>query len=230
MQRGLELLFLFLSILLCSLSVFAATETFTLNVDSSKLIKDVNITLLRTNTDTNKVILCVNNRKVIVKNRVNVDNSLIRLKDVSERFADFEVEVTCTGDCECSDNCLNTACFSSSKSCSSDADCDDSNPDTTDLCIAGACENRAAQLKSCSLDSECDDKDPCTADECNKLIKKCVHNELDDCVPPVEEPLPIPEQPTPTTKSIPLYKLATYILLGLAVLLLIAVVVKKAIK
>ncbi|MEM4266689.1 MAG: hypothetical protein QW404_01380 [Candidatus Nanoarchaeia archaeon] len=230
MKRGFWFGF-FLLLLFCSISVIAA-ETFTLNVGGSKEIKGVNFTLLRTNTKTEKIIMCVNNKKVIVDYKANLGNAAIRVKDVSERYAQIEVEVACGNKCECDSSCSNDACFSAGFSCSSDADCDDGNPETNDICSAGVCENRPVQLKSCSSNSDCDDNNPCTKDTCNKVIDKCIHEEVQGCSPFAEEPLPTEEKPQQPvmTKQVPFYKLSAYILLGIIVLLIIAVIIKRIIR
>jgi len=227
MKRGFKKWFLFLFLLICSFPVFAAFESLSLHLGESREIDGVNFTLLRTNKAEDKVVMCVNNKKVIVSDQLTVDASIIKLRDVFAAAANLEIDVACKDKCKCGEECSNEACSVSGALCSKDDDCDDSNNDTSDFCISGVCENRPVQLKPCVSDPECDDKNPCTTDQCNKILKKCIHIDVENCSLPPEQP---PQQQPAEKRSIPLAELSAYMLAGVVVLLLIAVIVKKLVK
>jgi hypothetical protein len=236
MRRGLLVL---LFLLLCSLPVFAAFDEVSLNVGGSKDIKGVNFTLMRTNVDDDKVVLCVNNQKFIVDNEGNFGNAAVRVNDVFDRAANLEIEVTCETKCNCNEDCNNAACFVSlaKVQCNVNAECNDNDANTNDLCVGGICENRPKQLKGCTSDSECDDKNPCTSDDCNSIVKKCVYEVIQNCSPSEQDAIPSnttsggnEQKPSSTSMKMPIMQLSTFLLFGLVILLLIALVVKRAIK
>ncbi|MFH1210463.1 MAG: hypothetical protein V1645_00970 [archaeon] len=230
MERGLWYFTLFL--VLCSLPVFAEFVPVSLRVGESRDIDGVNFTLLRTNVDDDKVVLCMNGQKVIVDNEAGFGKATVEVDDVFDRSANLRVEVACGSDCECDESCLNDACFISMAQvpCNVNAECNDENPDTTDLCVNNVCENRAVPLQTCVLDSECDDNNPCTVDNCNSLVKRCTHEEIQNCTTPEETPQqPTQEKPTQVS-SISFAQVSTLVLLGLVVILLVAVVIRRAVK
>ncbi len=212
------------------MSAFAAFESVSLRIGQSKVIKDVNFTLLKTNQEDEKAIICVNNRRAIISDTLSISNSIIKLKDVFSSAASFDIDVACQGKCVCGDECSNKDCAVSASEpvCSSDTDCDDDDSFTTDLCISNVCVHRPAQLTPCALDTECNDNDPCTTDQCNKVLKKCIHTGIENCSQLPEQPSQQPQ--APTISSIPLSKLSTFILLGITSLLLIALIIKKLLK
>ncbi len=230
MKRGFYTLFLISIFLLYSMSAFAAFESVSLRVGQSKVIKDVNFTLLKTNQDDGKAIICVNNRKAIISDSLSIDNSIVKIKDVFSSAASFDIDVSCEGKCVCGSECSNKDCIVSASEpvCSSDTDCDDDDFFTTDLCISNVCVHRPAQLTPCEIDSECNDNDPCTTDQCSKVLKKCIHIGIENCLQLPEQPSQQPQNPTLT--SIPLTKLSAFILLGITSLLLIALIIKRFIK
>lgn len=238
MVRGLKSWCLVLFILICSVYVFAATETITLTVGGSTEINGVNFTLLGTNTNGDKVLICVNNEKVIISGVETVGNAIIRVKDIFSESANLQLEVSCPDICVCGSDCSNDVCLSSAPpkvECVTDTDCDDSNPNTLDHCVQGVCQHNPVPLQSCISNADCNDNNPCTVDECSQVIKKCVHTEIQGCnpsTPPTtgqqQQPSPTHQQPAP--KIIPLYMLSAYILLGVVLLLLIALVLKRFVR
>ncbi len=202
MKRGTLGVLLFL--LLFCVSAFAAVESVSLRVGESREIKGVNFTLLRTSQSDEKVVLCINNRKVIASDSSDYSIAIVKVRDVFERAANFDIEVACKDKCECKEDCNNSACFASEE---------------------------LPALQSCVSDAECDDSNPCTRDSCNNVVKRCTHEGVENCTIP-QEPgsTPSPEQPTPAAKTIPVTELSTYMLLGIVLLLLIALIVKRLIR
>lgn len=230
MKRGI-LLFLFLLALLSSISAIAVSEKVSLGVGESRLVENVNFTLLRTSTFDDKVVMCVNNRQVIISDRASLGSSRVEVLDIFSGKANLELEVFCEEKCKCTDECLNDACLLvSAERCFYNKDCDDTNPDTVDVCVSNVCEHRSKLLSSCSSDADCDDGNECTADQCSDVLKKCVHEDIENCTQgtPKEEQ---PSQPSqPSKLNIPTPKLSTYILLALVALLLVALLVKRLVR
>ncbi len=230
MKGGFCILFFISFLLLYSMPAFAAFESVSLRVGESEVIKGVNFTLLKTDQDDGKVIMCVNNRKVIISDSLYIGNSAVKIKDVFSSAASFEIDVACEGKCACGNECSNKDCIVSASKpvCSSDTDCDDSDSFTTDLCISNVCVHRPAQLTPCESDAGCNDSNPCTTDQCNKVLKKCVHIGIENCS---LLPGQLPQQPqNPVLNSMPLTKLSAFILLGITSLLLVALIIKRFIK
>lgn len=208
----------------------SSASTLNLRVDGSQELRGVNFTLMKTNVDDSKAVLCVNSNKVIVSEKRNTfQNVIIRATDILPRSANFDVEVACQGACVCASSCDNSACFSKS-GCISDSDCNDLNPSTSDSCVSGSCDNIPSALKSCVSDLECNDNNPCTSDDCNSVIKKCVYEDIAGCsIQPLIPISPeIPEEPVmPKTLSLSPVQILTVVLVGFVVLLFLALIIKK---
>ncbi|MFH1332416.1 MAG: hypothetical protein ABIH63_03995 [archaeon] len=201
MKRGLFFVLVFL--LLFSLCVFAAFESVGLRIGESREINGVNFTLLRTNEADEKVVLCMNNQKIIASDTSTFGKAIVKVKDVFSNSAALDIEVACDKTCKCTEDCSNTACFAS----------------------------EPPPLLPCVSDSDCDDNNPCTLDKCNKVIDKCTHEEIENCsIPEEPEQPPEGEPETPTTPSVSPVELFTYVLLGIVILLVTALIVKRVIR
>lgn len=193
--------FVLVFFLLFSVCVFA--ESFGLRIGESREINGVNFTLLRTSETDGKVVFCMNNQKVIASDISTFGKAIIEVKDVFPSSASFDIEVACSNRCRCTEDCSNAACFAS----------------------------EMPPLTACISDSDCDDGDPCTKDECNSVIERCVHEEIEDCLISEEPEQPREEEPeTPTTPTVSPVELFTYVLLGVVVLLLVALLVRRMIR
>jgi len=164
--------------------IIAKTETVTLEPMESFEIKDKNITLIKLDSEDDKVVLCISNEKVIVSDTLDksVNGVTVHIKSVKSDYAKIEFTRTCTKDCSCEENkeeCSNIECF---HECDVDLDCNDNNPSTNDFCRSSprTCINIAIPLEpECSSDSDCNDNNECTTDNC--ISKKCTYNPIINC-------------------------------------------------
>ncbi|MDD5331675.1 MAG: hypothetical protein PHE43_02540 [Candidatus Nanoarchaeia archaeon] len=102
-------------VLICILSsiVFAKVESIDISKDQSYLAPGHNITLLSLDSKDDKVLLCVNNERIIVStdSTKETDNLSIDLKEVyNDETARLKLETTCKS-CSCDDSCSNELCY-----------------------------------------------------------------------------------------------------------------------
>ncbi len=110
--------------------VLARTEEVELRSGESYSFDGRNITLLELDTKDDKVVICVNNEKIIISDDRYIKGINIDLKWVRENNAKFEFRY---GVCEECDYGIwdNLDCFDE---CSLNKDCDDNNENTVDEC------------------------------------------------------------------------------------------------
>jgi len=103
-------------LILVSLIVNAATETIDLSIGDSFDLLDKNVTLMAVNDDEGKIIVCVNNQKVIIEDNDEklVNGVYIEVERVNSGNARLKIERDCKN-CECGENCNNELCIQPSK-------------------------------------------------------------------------------------------------------------------
>ena len=101
-----------LFIILISTLVYATSEVIDLKIGDSFLIVDKNITLINIDDKDDKVILCINNVKVIVNRNLDktVNDVIISVRSIDENSTRVKFERKCKK-CVCDDSCLNNLCF-----------------------------------------------------------------------------------------------------------------------
>jgi hypothetical protein len=165
--------------------VLAKTETVELKEGESFEIKDKNLTLIKFDPEDDKVIVCVNNEKAIVSDRIDksVNGVTIHIKSVKNNYARLELTRRCTSSkCSCEkteEDCSNVECF---HECNSDDDCDDKDETTNDFCRGSPrkCINiKIEQQEECIIDFGCDDDNDCTIDKC--ISGTCTYKIISNC-------------------------------------------------
>lgn len=103
-------------LILFSSIVNATTETIDLGIGENFVILDKNVTLTAVNDDEEKIIVCVNNQKVIIEDNEEklVNGVYIEVERVNSGNARLKIERDCK-DCECDENCNNELCIQPSK-------------------------------------------------------------------------------------------------------------------
>ncbi len=173
----------FLALILILVSVNAATNTVRLSLKEGES-QDFNgkrISLVNLDYDKERVIVCVNGEKTILKSRTKtINGATLDLRKVTMNHAEIRIWVNCP-DCECDDSCEeNYKCFDQ---CFTDKDCDDGNDLTEDICSGTPKKCYNKKVKECTSDSHCDDGYECTIDKCSEILGKCVHTYIENCKP-----------------------------------------------
>lgn len=104
-------IFLFILILLVPFSL-AKTEKINMLPGDSRLIESFNVSLINLNTKENKIIICVNNQKLIIEEdtKKTIDKLRINVLDIKDNYVRLELKSDCK-DCVCGPECSNAACF-----------------------------------------------------------------------------------------------------------------------
>lgn len=124
-------------LLVNSLSVDAAKSVKRdFRINESLEVEGKNITLVSLDNVRDKVIICVNNFKTIIREDYTkiINEAEIEVKEIKEKYATLRIYTDCK-DCVCGDECSNRACFDLKDECSTDKDCNDNNETTTDACV-----------------------------------------------------------------------------------------------
>jgi len=145
--------------------VFAASERTNLFLGKSLEFEGKNISLVKTNFDDNKAIICVDGKSTILvkDNDKRINGMLLDLRRVNQDSIDLRVEYKCNGNCD--SYVSNSACFPKAKEtieeeiientqepeCTSNLDCDDSSDLTADDCINNKCFNVEIQQEKIDI-------------------------------------------------------------------------------
>ena len=130
----------FLIVITMSLSnsASAITKDIEISENESYSLNSINISLLSSNYKKEKVLLCVNDRNIILReNEYKYISDLeleIKLKGAHRGYANFRINLPKCSECVCEGSCLNLRCFNVNL-CENDSDCEDENEDTEDACI-----------------------------------------------------------------------------------------------
>jgi len=166
---------LILSITFVSAEYKPITKRITLEESQSTDFNGKRLTLLNLDFENEKVIVCVNGKKMILPLRKTktVSGAMLELKKVTMNKAEIRVWINCPG-CKCDESCDNSICFDE---CLTDKECDDGNDLTDDKCSGTPKRCHNDRVKECTINEHCDDMDDSTTDKCSDSFE-CVHTKI----------------------------------------------------